>query len=76
MVGLSFLAKMKLITHNMLSSQGMKGVKVGYPLKIEVSDKTKPRPGALPHSVDSSKDKLTGKPEKNGKNAYFIYWSC
>jgi hypothetical protein len=27
---------MKLITHNMLSSQGMKGVKVGYPLKIEV----------------------------------------
>ena len=47
MVGLSFLAKMKLITHNMLSSQGMKGVKVGYPLKIEVSDKTKPRPGAL-----------------------------
>ena len=28
---------MKLITHNMLSSQGMKGVKVGYPLKIEVS---------------------------------------
>jgi len=38
MVGLSFLAKMKLITHNMLSSQGMKGVKVGYPLKIEAKD--------------------------------------
>ena len=37
MVGLSLAAKMKLITHNMLSSQGMKGVKVGYPLKIEVS---------------------------------------
>ena len=39
MVVLSLAAKMKLITHNMLSSQGMKGVKVGYPLKIEVSGK-------------------------------------
>ena len=41
MVSLSFLKKMKLITHNMLSSQGMKGVKQGYPLKIEVSLCTK-----------------------------------
>ena len=27
---------MKLLTHNMLSSKGIKGVKVGFPLKIEV----------------------------------------
>ena len=30
---------MKLLTHNMLSSKGMKGVKTGYPLAIEVSIK-------------------------------------
>jgi len=29
---------MKLITHNFLSSNGIKGVKSGYPLKIEVKD--------------------------------------
>eukprot|EP00095_Tigriopus_kingsejongensis_P007973 maker-scaffold135_size322082-snap-gene-2.14 protein:Tk07973 transcript:maker-scaffold135_size322082-snap-gene-2.14-mRNA-1 annotation:"trm112-like protein" len=29
---------MKLITHNMLSSQGIKGVKVGFPLAIEAKD--------------------------------------
>ena len=29
---------MKLLTHNMLSSKGMKGVKVGYPLQIEAKD--------------------------------------
>jgi len=29
---------MKLITHNVLSSKGIKGVKSGYPLKIEAKD--------------------------------------
>ncbi|XP_040575931.1 multifunctional methyltransferase subunit TRM112-like protein [Lepeophtheirus salmonis] len=29
---------MKLLTHNMLSSKGMKGVKVGFPLSIEAKD--------------------------------------
>lgn len=29
---------MKLLTHNMLSSKGMKGVKVGYPLTIQAKD--------------------------------------
>lgn len=29
---------MKLITHNMLSSQGLKGVKVGFPLVIQAKD--------------------------------------
>ncbi|XP_059094428.1 multifunctional methyltransferase subunit TRM112-like protein [Tigriopus californicus] len=29
---------MKLITHNMLSSQGIKGVKVGFPLVIQAKD--------------------------------------
>nr|ACO15073.1 TRM112-like protein [Caligus clemensi] len=29
---------MKLLTHNMLSSKGMKGVKVGFPLAIEAKD--------------------------------------
>ena len=30
---------MKLLTHNVLSSKGIKGVKSGYPLKIEVNFK-------------------------------------
>ena len=29
---------MKLMTHNVLSSKGIKGVKTGYPLKIEAKD--------------------------------------
>jgi len=29
---------MKLLTHNMLSSKGMKGVKTGFPLAIEAKD--------------------------------------
>ena len=29
---------MKLLTHNMLSSKGIKGVKIGFPLKIEARD--------------------------------------
>ncbi len=29
---------MKLLTHNMLSSRGLKGVKVGFPLKIKATD--------------------------------------
>ena len=31
------LGIMKLLTHNMLSSRGLRGVKVGFPLKIKVS---------------------------------------
>merc|ERR1712095_170913 len=30
--------RMKLLTHNVLSSKGIKGVKSGYPLKIEAKD--------------------------------------
>ena len=33
----SFINTMKLMTHNVLSSKGIKSVKTGYPLKIEVN---------------------------------------
>ena len=35
-IQLTKIFRMKLITHNVLSSKGIKGVKSGYPLKIEV----------------------------------------
>ena len=33
--------RMRLLTHNMLSSKGMKGVKIGFPLAIEVCNQMK-----------------------------------